>query len=144
VWTAQQWLTEFKLAFREAKAGKFYGAGESDAKATARLGDLIAEMPKPDLLDAQRRAPEMFGEYFADQAKAVADARWCFSFFVTRWNGLRIPNAPAKDTGPHYPRLTPLPEIEGHRRGDPNARKWALEQLAKETTPLAGDPPGAA
>jgi hypothetical protein len=62
-----------------------------------------------------------------------------FRLFARDFDTFR--GAPAKDTGPHYPRLVPLPEAEseGPRRGDPNARKWALEQLAKTV-----EPPGAA
>lgn len=123
IWTQHDWLQQFKQAFQHAKGG-FYGGGAADAKATAELGDLLKALPEPDRLAAQRRAPAMFAEYFDDDTPGVARARHCFVFFVTRWNGLRMPTNVEPEDRPRP--IPPLPAAI------PNARAMGQALLEEQ------------
>lgn len=113
-WTAGTWLEKYKLAWSAKYSGSFYGQGTSDGKAMGDLSDAIAALSPAEAKQAEQRAPAMFAEYLADESPGLARNRHPFSFFVTRWNGLRVPVVDAKGAPP------PSPYCEFHQQ--PNSR----------------------
>jgi hypothetical protein len=78
-------------------------AGSSAAQ---DLGDLLDTLSKADRLAAQARSDDMFAEFLRDDGREVIKARHPFSWFVARFNGLRVPEPP---TSPGLaPRLLPV------------------------------------
>ncbi len=98
--TASQWQSYFSARHRE-KTGRWYGQGEADAKAIARLADLFDGAP-PDQLRADWDARErIVGEFLASADPKTVEADWSFSFFVARFRGLALP--PEKRPKPPQP-----------------------------------------
>lgn len=100
-WTAGNWLDRFRIAW-SVKYSAFYGKGTADGKATGDLADVLAALSSAEIAQAQSRSAAMFDEYFADESHATTKARHPFAWFVTRWNGLRVPaqaQSPARAKG---------------------------------------------
>lgn len=123
-WPAYRW----KAAFGRAWAVKYqrltYGNGsDADSRATGDLADQLATLPPAELLDAQNRAQAMFAEFLGDESPAVTKARHPWSWFVTRFPGLRVPAKPVA--------VAPSPESFAER--DARLRREAKEREAEET-----------
>jgi len=118
VWGPDDWLRRFGEAWSLAfcRGARHYGHA-GDGKACGALADLLAELPTADLLAAQERASAMFAEFFADRSRELVKARHCFSWFVGRWGGLRVPAVAA--VAPPKPWAAPEPP-----RADPNCKGW--------------------
>lgn len=118
VWSPHDWLRRFgeswSLTFHNG--ARHYGHA-GDGKACGALADLLVELPTADLLAAQERASAMFAEFFADRSREVVKARHCFSWFVGRWGGLRVPAVAA--VAPPPPWVAPAVP-----RADPNCKGW--------------------
>lgn len=103
-WTAGNWLDRFRIAW-SVKYGAFYGKGTADGKATGDLADALAALSSAEVAQAQSRSAAMFAEYLASETPDLTNARHPFSWFVVRWNGLRVPaqaQSPARAKG-HSP-----------------------------------------
>lgn len=143
-WGAEEWFEAFRMAWLTYCEAGSYGGQPGDYRATGDLRDVLRNLALPDALAAQARASTMFAEYFGDHSAEVAAARHPWSWFVTRFNGLRIPKkaAPADDRCafhqrggrgklPNYPKDS-CPEcrhakaLAGGRTGDPTPAADAL------------------
>jgi hypothetical protein len=109
-WTGWQWRERFGRAWAERYQQLAYGGGDADAKASGDLRDQLSALPDLERKAAQDRAPAMFAEFLADESPGMIKARHPFSWFVTRFNGLRVPAqalGPAKTPGiDKYPLMT--------------------------------------
>ena len=88
--TASDWCAYFGERHRE-KTGRFYGRGEADARAIARLADLFDGAPVEQLhadWDARERIVD---EFLAGAEPKTVAAGWSFSFFVAQFRGLAVP-----------------------------------------------------
>ncbi|HVX95507.1 MAG TPA: hypothetical protein VHK47_11400 [Polyangia bacterium] len=93
IWTAADWKRQFEAPWLARYGGLAMGGGVSAAKATGDLADQLASLPDADRLAAQERAPQMFAEFLNDESPQIASARHPWSWFVTRFDGLRVPKA---------------------------------------------------
>lgn len=107
-WTADAWRRRFEVPWLDKYGGTAMGGGIPAAKATGDLADQLAAMPTADRLAAQARAAEMFSEYLADETPATVKARHPWAWFVTRFDGLRVPVAKAR------PRAGPPARSDGN------------------------------
>lgn len=122
-WGAEEWFEAFRVSWLTYQQGS-YGGRPNDFAAVGDLRDVLARLPSPEALAAQRRAPQMFAEFFADRSPKVAEARHPWSWFVQRFDGLRFPQktvgARASPTG-----YAPLTGTKNYAEG--------AERFAKET-----------
>ena len=88
--TAHDWLVFFSARHRE-KTGRFYGQGEADARAVARLGDLFAGAPETQLSADWAARERIVGEFLASNDPATVKVGWSFAFFAAQFQGLAIP-----------------------------------------------------
>lgn len=96
IWSVWDWRRKYGLVWCEKYGGTAIGG---DGAADGKLGDKLASLPVADLLAAQARAPEMFREFLATAGEA-AEARHRWSWFVGRWDSLRVPVQATRSTGP--------------------------------------------
>jgi hypothetical protein len=95
IWAAADWKRQFEAPWLARYGGLAMGGGVSAAKATGDLADQLAALPEADRVAAQARAPQMFAEFLADESPQLVSARHPWSWFVTRFDGLRVPKAKA-------------------------------------------------
>lgn len=89
VWTVYDWRRRYGGRWCEKYGGLAIGG---DGAADGKMREHLEALPVPDLIAAQARAPEMFAEFLATGGEA-ATARHRWSWFVGRWNALRLPRA---------------------------------------------------
>lgn len=100
-WTAAQWQTKFGERWCAKYGGLAMGGGLGAARATGELSEQLAALPLADRLAAQGRSSAMFTDYLGSEKPDVVEARHPWAWFVTRFDGLRMPKlavAPAKVT----------------------------------------------
>lgn len=90
-WTARDWFDRFKRAWCIERNTLSYGGPAGDFKAVRDLEDTLADLAATDAIAAQERAEAMFSEYFAGSDPKLVEARYPWSWFVPRFNGIRVP-----------------------------------------------------
>ena len=55
------------------------------------MREILAKLSLPDAISAQARAQAMLGEFFTDRGDALVQAGHPWSWFVQRFDGLRLP-----------------------------------------------------
>jgi hypothetical protein len=73
------------------KFGRQYGQGESDAKATGKLHDLLESLPLDQRAGDWINRERIVEEFLARSEPKTVSAGWSFSFFVNDFRGLAIP-----------------------------------------------------
>lgn len=84
------WLAFFRAQWWKSK-GRQYGQGEADAKACARLGELIQGLPEAERAEDWKARDRIVAEFLGRADAQTAGSGWSFSFFASGFNGLRIP-----------------------------------------------------
>ncbi len=87
VWSVYDWRRKYGVVWCEKYGGTAIGG---DSEADRKLGAQLNALPVEGLVAAQARAPEMFREFLAVGGEA-AEARHRWSWFVGRWESLRVP-----------------------------------------------------
>jgi hypothetical protein len=90
-WGARDWFERFKKAWAASRRTLSYGGPPADFKAVRDLQEMLDALTTTDALAAQERSEAMFEEYLADRGEKLVAARHPWSWFVSRFNGLRIP-----------------------------------------------------
>src|SRR6185369_16532771 len=70
LWSAATWKAKFAIAWCAKYQQVAYG-NRMDGRASGDLADLLAELPRSEVLSAQERAPQMFAEYLAIEHPSV-------------------------------------------------------------------------
>jgi hypothetical protein len=116
--TAHQWYEFFKSQWWISK-GAQYGQGEADAKACARLGDLLKSLPDVErALDWEARE-RIVAEFLGRADAHTVQSGWSFAFFASGFNGLRIPPESR-------------PQGNGKRSKTAGVDEWLAEQQAND------------
>jgi hypothetical protein len=84
------WYEFFKARWWEVK-GRQYGQGTADAKGAGRLHEVLESLPLAERAADWDARERMVAEFLAKGDPATAGAGWSFAFFVSTFNGLRIP-----------------------------------------------------
>lgn len=92
MWTVFDWRRRYGMVWCDRYGGTAIGG---DGAADAKLGDLLESLPRADRLAAQARAPAMFAEFLAEEGEP-ARARHRWSWFVGRFESLRLPQLPPR------------------------------------------------
>jgi len=132
LWTPSDWHQAFGSAWCK-RFGKLTYGHNGDSKGKANLAAALELVPDQERIEAQARAPQMFAEYLAMDGKDIKETRWCFAFFVQRWNGLRIPievPSPPRDTSRL---LSPMPAHDPDARKKARAAREASEALLAQS-----------
>ena len=114
--SAFDWLTYYNARFFQ-KRGKQRGHA-SDSKALADLQDKLMAMPKAERDEDWSHRETIADEFLARSDRNTVEAGHMFAFFVTAFDGLRIPKEnrpkpeprtfqPEKPKAAIYPRFTP-------------------------------------
>lgn len=96
--SAHDWLSFFASRWWEAR-GRQYGQGEADARAAARMGEVLATLPATERTADWEARGRMVEEFLSRSDKATREAGWSFAFFVAGFNGLRIPESERPSDG---------------------------------------------
>jgi hypothetical protein len=88
--SAHDWYEFFKARWWEVK-GRQYGQGTADAKGEGRLHEVLEGLLADDRAADWDARERMVGEFLSKADQRTIDAGWSFSFFVSVFNGLRIP-----------------------------------------------------
>ena len=111
--SAHDWLTYFNARYW-SKMGKQRGCS-SDAKASANLQDQLDKQSASERAEDWLARERIVDEFLASPDPATARAGWKFAFFVSSFDGLRIP--PDK-------RPKPEPRQPIQRQGQPAPFRW--------------------
>lgn len=91
LWRGPDWFKAFAKAWC-AKYGVLAMAGsEAGDIATGDLTDRLERLSRDERLAAQARAGVMFGEFLGEDEPKIIRARHPWSWFATRFDGLRVP-----------------------------------------------------
>ena len=110
--SAHDWYEFFKAKWWQAR-GRQYGQGEADAKGEGRLHDVLQSLPPAERAADWDARERMVAEFLAKGDPRTAGAGWSFSFFVSEFNGLRIPaeKRPKPEPRPGQPRPVHHPRL---------------------------------
>lgn len=84
------WLSYFKAQYHRTKSRQ-YGQGEADAKALARLGDLMGTTGAEQCAADWESRERIVGEFLASTDARTVQAGWPFAFFAANFRGLALP-----------------------------------------------------
>jgi hypothetical protein len=88
--TAFDWINVFKAKYIEVRC-RHYGGGEADAKACARMGEYLDDIPETQQRADWEARERILTEFLTSRDKATVSAGWPFSFFVSSFRGLATP-----------------------------------------------------
>lgn len=100
LWSGEDWRVRFAKAWSSAHSDAHYGRGAGDAKASSNLSLMLSALPMGDRVGAQLRAGLIFAEFLADMSPKAVEERHQFSYFVIRFNSIRLPAKAAARAGP--------------------------------------------
>lgn len=103
-WHANDWYVQFGKPWT-AKYGITHGGGQETAKAIRELGDLLAELPMPERLEAQARAEELFAKYLSGGSDLCHQRKHPFAWFVKDFTALRARGETARAGPPRDHRV---------------------------------------
>lgn len=95
-WGAEEWFEAFRMAWVTYLGAGSYGGQPADYRAVGDMREVLRKVSLDDALAAQRRSSSIFAEFFGDRGDEIATARYPWGWFVTRFNGLRLPKATAQ------------------------------------------------
>jgi len=133
--SAHDWLCYFNARFW-SKKGKQRGCS-SDAKATANLQDQLNIQSEQERAEDWIARERIVDEFLDNPDPATARSGWKFAFFVSSFDGLRIPPSrrpkPAPAQSPYQRPQVVYSELKGESAAEVEARRkrWA-EESAKD------------
>ena len=88
--SAHDWYEFFKARWWEVK-GRQYGQGSADAKGEGRLHEVLESLSEVERAEDWEARKRMVAEFLDKDDQRTVEAGWSFAFFVTVFNGLRVP-----------------------------------------------------
>lgn len=130
LWPAHRWRDAYGRAWRE-KYGVTLGGGESAARATGALADVLAGMPAAERMAAQAKATAMFAELLGDERPDPVARRHPWTFFVARFDEMRTARQAPRRGGAAAAATKAAIEAEAAQTD----RKLAATRVAPERLP---------
>lgn len=91
IWGPSRWADMFGRAWAAAHSVMSYGG--CSGPLCGRLGDLLERLSRPELVDAQRRAPLMFAVFLGNRSPKLVMEKHPFAFFIQSFDALRVDEA---------------------------------------------------
>ncbi len=92
-WPAEEWFQGFRIAWITYAGSASYGGRPNDWRAVGEMRAILEKLSLEDALGAQGRAQGIFGAFFTDPSPDLVSAGYPWSWFVQRFDGLRLPRA---------------------------------------------------
>lgn len=86
----ERWYGVFKAEWLKSK-GRQYGQGNADVKAKVRLTELLSGLAEEDRQADWASRGRFLSEFLSKADQSTTSAGWSFAFFVSDFNGLRVP-----------------------------------------------------